>query len=86
MVEFHSAVKHVKWEEVGGFTELKEALLKQIVWPITHPQTFAKLGLTAPSGTKHKLMDHKNEYFKNNIIKQEYCCMERQEVEKHTWH
>lgn len=50
VVEFHTSVKSVSWEDVGGFTELKDILLKQIVWPITHPLTFTKLGLTAPSG------------------------------------
>jgi transitional endoplasmic reticulum ATPase len=50
VVEFHTNVKNVNWNDVAGFVDLKEALLKQIVWPITHPETFRRLGLTAPAG------------------------------------
>ncbi len=49
-VEFHTPVKYVEWERVAGFEELKVKLLQKIVWPIVHPDTFRKLGLSAPSG------------------------------------
>ena len=85
VVEFHTHVKPVKWDEVAGFVELKEALLKQLVWPITHPATFRKLGLSAPAGlllSSFSLfaLSPSSSYF----LFQEFCCTENLAAVKHT--
>ena len=91
IMEFHTDVKHVAWNDVAGFVELKETLLKQIVWPITHPETFKKLGLTAPAGILSA-----NLYifsFSSSLplssllfVHQEFCCTEAQAVVRRTSH
>lgn len=41
---------NVKWTDIGGQHELKLQLKQAIEWPLTHPETFVRLGITPPRG------------------------------------
>lgn len=41
---------NVKWTDIGGQHELKLQLKQAIEWPLTHPETFIRLGITPPRG------------------------------------
>lgn len=41
---------NVKWTDIGGQHELKLQLKQAIEWPLTHPETFTRLGITPPRG------------------------------------
>ncbi len=41
---------NVKWEDVGGLTNLKQELKEAIEWPLKHPESFERLGIRAPKG------------------------------------
>ncbi|MFR9779304.1 AAA family ATPase [Micromonospora sp. MS34] len=36
--------------DVGGLPEVKETLTESVLWPLTYPDTFARLGVTPPRG------------------------------------
>ena len=40
----------VRWEDIGGQTELKRKLRQAIEWPIRNPEAFFRLGITPPKG------------------------------------
>jgi len=40
----------VRWSDIGGVHELKLKLEQSIVWPIRHPELFARLGCRPPRG------------------------------------
>lgn len=40
----------VHWSDIGGVHELKSKLEQSIVWPIRHPELFARLGCRPPRG------------------------------------
>ena len=40
----------VRWEDVGGCEDAKQALQEMIIWPTTYPELFAQLGLDPPRG------------------------------------
>jgi AAA family ATPase len=40
----------VKWSDIGGQETIKRKLREAVDWPLSHPQTFAKLGITPPKG------------------------------------
>ena len=40
----------VRWEDIGGLSEVKRRLMKAIEWPIQHRLAFERLGLEAPRG------------------------------------
>jgi len=40
----------VHWTDIGGVHELKLKLEQSIVWPIRHPELFARLGCRPPRG------------------------------------
>ena len=37
-------------DDVGDLTEVKKALTEAVLWPLQYPDTFARLGVTAPRG------------------------------------
>jgi transitional endoplasmic reticulum ATPase len=37
-------------DEVGGMTEVKEMLTESVLWPLSYPDTFARLGVQPPRG------------------------------------
>ncbi|KAG5513218.1 hypothetical protein PMAC_001588 [Pneumocystis sp. 'macacae'] len=41
---------HVKWSDIGGQQTVKQKLREAIEWPLTHPQTFLRLGIIPPKG------------------------------------
>ncbi len=41
---------NVRWTDIGGQHELKLQLKQAIEWPLTHPETFTRLGITPPRG------------------------------------
>ncbi|WVQ72083.1 hypothetical protein IAR50_001628 [Cryptococcus sp. DSM 104548] len=40
----------VKWDDIGGQGEVKQKLKECIEWPLTHRETFVRLGVEAPRG------------------------------------
>jgi len=40
----------VHWSDIGGVRELKLKLEQSVVWPIRHPELFARLGCRPPRG------------------------------------
>ncbi|WVQ80069.1 hypothetical protein IAT38_002170 [Cryptococcus sp. DSM 104549] len=40
----------VRWSDIGGQSEVKQKLKECIEWPLTHRDTFARLGVDAPKG------------------------------------
>lgn len=41
---------NIKWSDIGGQDELKLQLKQAIEWPLTHPETFTRLGINPPRG------------------------------------
>jgi transitional endoplasmic reticulum ATPase len=50
MAESTLEIDKVSLDEVGGLAEVKEALTEAVLWPLTYPDTFARLGIQAPRG------------------------------------
>jgi transitional endoplasmic reticulum ATPase len=44
------AVGSVTLEDVGDMVETKQALTEAVLWPLQHPDTFARLGVDPPRG------------------------------------
>jgi len=40
----------VKWSDIGGQDEVKQKLQECVEWPLTHHDTFKRLGVEAPKG------------------------------------
>ncbi|KAK4688557.1 AAA family ATPase, partial [Tremellales sp. Uapishka_1] len=40
----------VKWSDIGGQDDVKQKLRECVEWPLTHKDTFARLGVEAPKG------------------------------------
>ncbi|MFE9654169.1 AAA family ATPase [Micromonospora sp. NPDC006431] len=40
----------VTLDDIGGLHEVKETLTESVLWPLTYPDTFARLGVTPPRG------------------------------------
>ena len=43
-------IPKVKWEDVGGLKEVKEALKESVEWPIKNPESFKRIGISPPRG------------------------------------
>jgi len=41
---------NVKWEDIGGLQEMKQALREAIEWPLKYPDVFEKVGVKPPKG------------------------------------
>ena len=48
--EVFTEIPDVKWEDVGGLTEIKKLLIEAVEWPIHHAQLFAHVGVRPPKG------------------------------------
>jgi ATP-dependent Zn protease len=46
----YSQVSNVSWADIGGQSELKQALVEAVVWPLRHGPAFAQLGIRPPRG------------------------------------
>lgn len=40
----------VRWSDIGGQANIKQKLREVIEWPLLHPATFTRLGVTPPKG------------------------------------
>ncbi|KAG0253172.1 hypothetical protein DFQ27_007623 [Actinomortierella ambigua] len=49
-VEFDSMVRRHEWNAVGGYEDIKKRLYQAVHWPITHPDTFKRMGVKPPMG------------------------------------
>ncbi|AYF77253.1 AAA family ATPase [Nocardia yunnanensis] len=44
------AIGHSSLDDVGGMDETKQALTEAVLWPLQHPDSFARLGIEPPRG------------------------------------
>ncbi|MGF3584151.1 MAG: AAA family ATPase [Thermoplasmatota archaeon] len=50
MREFFVEIPKVSWDDIGGLDEVKQALKEAVEWPLTQPEVFKRMGITAPRG------------------------------------
>jgi transitional endoplasmic reticulum ATPase len=50
MAESTLEIDKVTLDDVGDLAEVKEALTEAVLWPLTYPDTFARLGVQPPRG------------------------------------
>ncbi|WBW70734.1 ribosome biogenesis factor recycling AAA family ATPase [Schizosaccharomyces osmophilus] len=50
MREFIIESPNVKWSQIGGQEDVKQKLKESVEWPLTHPETFSRLGVRPPKG------------------------------------
>jgi transitional endoplasmic reticulum ATPase len=50
MREVLMEIPKVKWSDVGGLEDVKEALKESVIWPLKSPESFTKLGIRPPRG------------------------------------
>ncbi|XP_063703381.1 ATPase family gene 2 protein homolog A [Culicoides brevitarsis] len=50
MREIQIESPNIKWSDIGGQADLKLKLQQAVEWPIKHPETFKRLGITPPRG------------------------------------
>ncbi len=43
-------VPNIKWGDIGGLEYMKQELKEAVEWPIKHPESFRRLGVTPPKG------------------------------------
>ncbi|KAL9646921.1 hypothetical protein ABK040_013780 [Willaertia magna] len=43
-------IPKVKWDDIGGLSDIKQQLNEMIVWPLKHAHVFKKMGVKPPSG------------------------------------
>ncbi len=43
-------VPDVKWEQVGGLSQIKQRLIEAVEWPLQYAELFASAGIRAPKG------------------------------------
>jgi transitional endoplasmic reticulum ATPase len=43
-------VPNVRWEDVGGLTEIKQRLVEAVEWPLQYPDLFNQAGIRPPKG------------------------------------
>jgi transitional endoplasmic reticulum ATPase len=48
--EFFVEVPRVSWVDVGGLENVKQQLRESVEWPLSQPEVFKRLGITAPRG------------------------------------
>src|SRR5215204_1492716 len=50
MAEATLQVAKVSLDDVGDMVEVKQALTETVLWPLSYPDTFARLGISPPRG------------------------------------
>ena len=48
--EVYVEVPDVRWDDIGGLHDVKQALREMVEWPIKYPEGFSKLGIKPPKG------------------------------------
>ncbi len=48
--EIQVEIPEVKWDEIGGLSEVKQELREVVEWPLKYPRVFAKIGVKPPKG------------------------------------
>jgi transitional endoplasmic reticulum ATPase len=43
-------VPNISWDEIGGLEKTKQSLREAVEWPLTHPESFKRLGIKPPKG------------------------------------
>ena len=43
-------IPNVKWNDIGGLTNVKQELIEAVEWPLKHPEAFKRLGVRPPKG------------------------------------
>ncbi|MBI2541774.1 CDC48 family AAA ATPase [Candidatus Woesearchaeota archaeon] len=43
-------IPNVKWADIGGLIDVKQELIEAVEWPLKHPESFKRLGVTPPRG------------------------------------
>ncbi len=43
-------IPKVKWNDIGGLKEVKQALIEMVEWPLLNPESFNKMGIRPPRG------------------------------------
>lgn len=50
MREILLEVPRVRWEDIGGQSDVKQKMRESIEWPLQHPEAFSRLGIRPPKG------------------------------------
>ncbi|MCE4599187.1 MAG: CDC48 family AAA ATPase [Desulfurococcales archaeon] len=48
--EIQVEIPEVRWDEIGGLSEVKQELREVVEWPLKYPRVFAKIGVKPPKG------------------------------------
>uniref|UniRef100_A0A7J3ZIW3 AAA family ATPase n=1 Tax=Fervidicoccus fontis TaxID=683846 RepID=A0A7J3ZIW3_9CREN len=48
--EIYVEVPSVRWSDIGGLEEAKQALQEAVEWPLKYPEVFEKMGISPPRG------------------------------------
>ena len=43
-------IPEVRWDDVGGLSQVKQQLIEAVEWPLKHPELFARTGVSPPKG------------------------------------
>lgn len=43
-------IPNVKWADIGGLQEVQQELKEAVEWPLKHPESFKRLGVSPPKG------------------------------------
>tara|TARA_Y100000310_G_scaffold344510_1_gene457652 strand:+ start:4552 stop:8346 length:3795 start_codon:yes stop_codon:yes gene_type:complete len=43
-------VPNVKWDKIGGLTEVKQDIIEAVEWPLKNPEYFTRMGIRPPRG------------------------------------
>lgn len=50
MREVFVEVSEVRWDQVGGLEDAKQALIESVEWPLKYPEAFESIGIRPPRG------------------------------------
>ncbi|RKP20129.1 spermato proteinis associated 5, partial [Rozella allomycis CSF55] len=50
MREIFLEVPKVKWEDIGGYDDVKKRLKEAVEWPLRYPESFKRIGVKPPKG------------------------------------
>lgn len=50
MREIMVDIPKVKWDDIGGYEDVKQRLKEAVEWPLLHPEAFKRMGILPPKG------------------------------------